>query len=51
MDLGDPVQFLCLSGNDLTLSVCYKKKGIGTIMALFDVPTLGSNVRFFGSQY
>lgn len=42
VDLGNPVQFVCLSGNDLTLSVCYTKEN-ATVMAFFDVPTLGSS--------
>ncbi|XP_067016823.1 nuclear pore complex protein Nup214-like isoform X3 [Acropora muricata] len=42
VDLGSPVQFVCLSGNDLTLSVCYTKEN-ATVMAFFDVPTLGSS--------
>ena len=46
MDLGNPVQFVCLSGNDLTLSVCYAKEN-ATVMAFFDVPTLGSSVSVF----
>ena len=48
VQLDNPVQFLCLSGDDLTLSVCYKK-GNDTIMALFDVPTFGSTVSCFGN--
>ena len=46
VDLGNPVQFVCLSGNDLTLSVCYTKEN-ATVMAFFDVPTLGSSVSVF----
>ena len=34
VELPNRVQFLCLSGDDLTLSVCYKK-GNFTTMALF----------------
>jgi len=44
--LGNPVQFVCLSGNGLTLSVCYTKEN-ATVMAFFDVPTLGSSVSVF----
>lgn len=43
VDLGNPVLSVCLSGNDLTLSVCYTKEN-ATVMAFFDVPTLGSTV-------
>lgn len=40
---GHPVQFVGLSSDDLTLSVCYEN-GTQTVMVLYDVPTLGSSV-------
>ena len=43
IEIGHSVQLVGLSGDDLTLSVCYEN-GNKTVMALFDVPTLGNTV-------
>ena len=43
MEIGHSVRFVGLSGDHLTLSVCYEN-GNNKVMALFDVPTLWSTV-------
>lgn len=42
-EIGHSVQFVGLSSDDLTLSVCYVN-GNKTLLNLYDVPTLGSSV-------
>ena len=42
-EIGHSVQFVGLSSDDLTLSVCYVN-GNQTLLNLYDVPTLGSSV-------
>ena len=46
VELPNRVQFLCLSGDDLTLSVCYKK-GNFTTMALFWCTKPWKHCKFF----
>ena len=43
IEIGHSVRFVGLSGDHLTLSVCYEN-GNKKVMALFDVPTLWSTV-------
>lgn len=43
IEIGHSVQFVGLSSDDLTLSVCYEN-GNQTVMGLFDVPTFASPV-------
>lgn len=43
VEIGHSVQFVALTCDELTLSVCYEN-GNHSVMALFDVPTLASSV-------
>ena len=47
---GHSVQFVGLSSDDLTLSVCYEKEN-QTVMVLYDVPTIGSSVSTNGDGF